>query len=286
MTRKHLLVNLEDLVSRYIAGESVKALAESFGVSRQWITETLIRLEVPVRGRSEAMYTRMANATPEERARLSAAAHDAVRGVKRTEASLEAFAAARERKGIGKRSPAEVELGKMLRAQGLDITHEKAVGKYNVDIATSSVAVEVLGGGWHGVKPHGERLRHLLNRGWDVIYIWVNPIDFPLGPEAAQYVIAHAKFRERNPSMARCYRVIRGTGQFIAGGSADGDNIPDILPYTDRPYIGPAEVPFGCCHCGCGRKTTIIPQTGTARGLVRGQPHRYISGHNRHRNPR
>lgn len=286
MTRKHLLVDKQDLVQRYIDGESVKGLAESLGVSREWVTGTLTRLGVQTRGRSEAMYTRMARTSPEERSRLAAAAHDAIRGTTPSDATVEAAARRRERKGFGKRSPAELELSKMLRAQGLDVIHEKAVGRYNVDLATGSIAVEILGGSWHRTKRHGKRLRYLLDRGWDVIYIWIDSIYHPLSPGAAEYVVTHLQFRERNPSVPRCYRVIRGAGQFIAGGSADGDDIPDILPNTDRPDIEPAEVPFGCCHCGCGRKTAPYPTSNRTKGITRGDPHRYISGHNRSRNPR
>lgn len=38
-------------------------------------------------------------------------------------------------------------------------------------------------------------------------------------------------------------------------------------------------VPYGCCHCGCGRQTTIAPRTDRTKGWVGGQPLRYIRGH-------
>jgi hypothetical protein len=38
-------------------------------------------------------------------------------------------------------------------------------------------------------------------------------------------------------------------------------------------------VPYGYCHCGCGQKTRIAPQTSTARGWVRGEPIRFIQYH-------
>ena len=39
-------------------------------------------------------------------------------------------------------------------------------------------------------------------------------------------------------------------------------------------------IPRGLCQCGCGRQTSLSLRTETARGIVKGQPRRYISGHN------
>lgn len=38
-------------------------------------------------------------------------------------------------------------------------------------------------------------------------------------------------------------------------------------------------IPFGFCHCDCGEKTSLIPKTVKARGLVKGQPYRFLPGH-------
>lgn len=37
--------------------------------------------------------------------------------------------------------------------------------------------------------------------------------------------------------------------------------------------------PYGTCHCGCGQKTTIAPQSSTKMGWKRGEPIRYVRGH-------
>ena len=66
----------------------------------------------------------------------------------------------------------------------------------------------------------------------------------------------------------------------MAGGSADSDDLPDIIPISDRPDIAPAEVPFGLCHCGCGRKTRISTRNDPTKGWIKGQPRRFLSGHN------
>lgn len=45
------------------------------------------------------------------------------------------------------------------------------------------------------------------------------------------------------------------------------------------------EVPYGYCHCGCGERTRLAPKTSTARGWTKGQPQRYLNGHNRNPPP-
>lgn len=45
----------------------------------------------------------------------------------------------------------------------------------------------------------------------------------------------------------------------------------------DQPIYGP-----GLCQCGCGEKTRLAPRTTTSRGNVKGQPQRFVYGHNRH----
>ena len=38
-------------------------------------------------------------------------------------------------------------------------------------------------------------------------------------------------------------------------------------------------IPLGDCACGCGLKTTIAPQTDTAKGYIKGTPRKFIVGH-------
>lgn len=42
-------------------------------------------------------------------------------------------------------------------------------------------------------------------------------------------------------------------------------------------------IPPGYCQCGCGGKTPISERTVAKKGLVRGEPRRYIKGHNAYR---
>lgn len=41
------------------------------------------------------------------------------------------------------------------------------------------------------------------------------------------------------------------------------------------------DIPYGYCHCGCGQKTKIAPQNLIRLGWIKGEPIRYITGHNK-----
>lgn len=43
------------------------------------------------------------------------------------------------------------------------------------------------------------------------------------------------------------------------------------------------DIPYGYCHCGCGQKTKIAKQSWSRRGYVKGEPIRFIYGHQRRR---
>lgn len=39
------------------------------------------------------------------------------------------------------------------------------------------------------------------------------------------------------------------------------------------------EVPIGFCHCGCGQKTNLVRQDSVKRGVIAGEPCKYVAGH-------
>lgn len=39
------------------------------------------------------------------------------------------------------------------------------------------------------------------------------------------------------------------------------------------------EIGYGRCYCGCGEKTNLAKQTIPKRGMVKGEPNRYIANH-------
>ncbi len=42
------------------------------------------------------------------------------------------------------------------------------------------------------------------------------------------------------------------------------------------------EIPYGYCHCGCGQKTLLADRTDINHGYIKGEPRRFLLGHNKH----
>lgn len=39
------------------------------------------------------------------------------------------------------------------------------------------------------------------------------------------------------------------------------------------------DIEYGYCHCGCGRKTNLATKKITKKGIVKGQPRKFLHGH-------
>lgn len=237
--RNHAVVQMRridppaDLAERYGRGDSVLQIAAECEVSRNVVTRWLTEASLEVRSSSEASTLRLQRMTPAERSALTEAAHEAIRSSERTNAWQEAIAQGRERVQYGGRtSPGADRLCAHLDASCTPYLREKAVGRYNIDIALTdaNIAVEVLGGNWHGSKAiHARRTPYILNAGWDLIFVWdVQACE--IGPGALEYILSYAQLPSRNPSSGGEYRVIRGDGQLLATGKADDDEFPLIPP--------------------------------------------------------
>lgn len=232
MTRKVEFSHPDDVIRRYQAGESEKAIAKSLGIGRPTVRRFLLRQGVQPRGRSESMFVRMARTPADERRALARAANRAARGRVVAESSMIKRAATREQRQSGVHASHRKFAGTLtVGCQRLAVC-EKAVGPYNVDIAVGNVAVEIYGGGWHGYGRHrarsAERFRYLLDRGWRVVIVWTDQRYYPLGRGAAEYVIALADRLRRDPATPGEYWVIRGDGYELAAGSADLDQLTAI----------------------------------------------------------
>lgn len=232
--RRNLPLPSEDIAAAYRAGESEYSLSLRYKVSRLAIRKRLTELGVEIRGRSEAGKVRARRMTPAERLAQARPSHDALRGTKQPVEALLARAQQRERRGLCD-SPGELRLLGDLRNRGLDPTPQKAIGKYNVDLAVAPIAMEVLGGGWHFAKRHhAVRTPAILNEGWCLLFIWNHEGDSALTSKAADYVVTFLNEVRRNPSLVGEYRVIAGNGQFLARGCADDDEFPLVKPPRGR----------------------------------------------------
>lgn len=215
MARKRTDIDIDDLVRRYIAGESEQAIAASIGLGRPGVRRRLVEAGVTPRDRGAAMALRMANATPEERIALALAANAARRGAKASASELSRKAVTAERT-LQKIRNGEIELAGLLSTRGMFADLQVACGPYNIDLAFAPVAVEVHYATSHPMRSahQRERVVYLANRGWRTLYVWRNPQrDVGYSDIAVDRVIAHVKLAQSDPSAVREYRVIRGTGE-------------------------------------------------------------------------
>lgn len=222
-----------DLLDAYESGESVLAMSKRYGISRTPILRWLREAGLTPRDAREAGLIHMATLTPAERKARAAHAHEAIRGKPQPAEWREAIAKGRERVQYGGRtSPGTDTLCTMLDKAAVPHTREKAVGGYNVDIALdlSPVAVEVLGGNWHGSKEiHARRTPYILNEGWHLLFIW-DTQTCKIGMGAFEYLMSYADLASSDPAAGSEYRVIRGDGQLMSSGSPDDKEFPLVPP--------------------------------------------------------
>ncbi len=220
-------INADDLIREYLSGKTAVEVASIFGTTRARVRRILESHSIPVRGRGDTNRILMARRTPEENSRNTAAAHAAARGRKVSieERSKTAKTLERRHYNVG---CWEHSLAEMLSARGIVTVPQKAIGPYNCDLAAYPVAVEVFGGNFHFFGHHYARLpkrvRYLLDAGWDVLMVLTYP-RYPITDACADDLAAYVDAARRNPTKRREYWVILGTGDPIAGGSGNDNQL-------------------------------------------------------------
>lgn len=221
---------LNNAVELYKAGMSALKVFQRTGVDRGALTRELKKRGIPVRSRSEAGKVRAQRMTADERKRQAAAANAAMRGVPAVEERLVKAAKTKERTRYSQSDGEKLLVGWLA---DLDPVSQKAVGRYNVDVAVAPVAVEVLGGEWHGYKRHhATRTKYIADAGWALLFVW-NTANYPLTRSAAHYVREFVEEASVNPTLIGEYRVIRGDGQLVTIGRADDEEFTVIPPARD-----------------------------------------------------
>lgn len=217
---------VDQIITRYRAGESQGDLAKAFGSPQATIWYWINKHGAQI-SRSEAERRKWAKMTPDERARQVSAAHEAVRGMTRTDEDLFAKALTRERTQ-SHATDEERMMVDWLADRGIESIAQKAVGKYNIDIAAEPVAVELFGGGWHSHGFHRSRLpertRYIADQGWNLLIIWTHKVH-PLGIEVTDEMVSYVERSRLDPSFRRQYRVVWGDGKLIAAGCVDDDEL-------------------------------------------------------------
>lgn len=168
----------------------------------------------------------------------TAAAHSAVRGMKRSFDDLERRAAGKERTPP-KMSRWEKMFSDWLTSQNIAFTYYKAVGKYNIDFAIgTSVAVELYGGAFHSdgraAARLNDRMRYLLDGGWNVYIIWCLSKEETIFPGCFDDFKAFMERTGRDESFRGQYRVIWSDGDLVSSGSFESDYRAVVFPARMR----------------------------------------------------
>lgn len=166
------------------------------------------------------------------------AAHNAVRGMKRTIEDLEKRALGKE-KNPPKMSRWETFFSDWLTSKNIPFTYSKAFGKYNIDFAIGeSVAVELYGGAFHSdgraAARLNDRMTYLLNRGWNVYIIWCLSKEETIFPGCLNDFLAFLKCRSGDKSGCCQYRVIWSDGDPISSGGFESDYRATVFPARMR----------------------------------------------------
>jgi very-short-patch-repair endonuclease len=218
MARERVTLDTDDLVRRYVEGASENQLAKELGVSRSVVARRLAKAGVERRGRSDAERLKWASLRTDRTAveRQCGAAWNATRG--RVKSDAEKAKAARTnflnatRIGRG-----EDRLATGLTGLGLTVEQQFPCGPYNVDVAVreGAIAVEIMGT-WpkaNGTTPYAERVEHILNAGWLLLWVdiaWGKPLRVA---HVAKYVLAWPQFAGRHEAVGRGQWVIRGDAE-------------------------------------------------------------------------
>lgn len=213
-------INVDDVISKYNAGKSVKALAEEFGVSRNVILQRLHSVGIQQRNRSESMYVRMSQTSQKERKRLTSSANKAKRGSKNTPEMLHKRALAQKRR-IGK---FEQEFIDALSHADIPVVPQETFQSYNFDIGCGNIAVEIH---TQCASPLSSKfinkLMKCVKSGKNMLYVWISPRTNIVTSDCYDKVVSLVQSVRLNPPSPCKYWVIRGTGELYACGSFDSD---------------------------------------------------------------
>ena len=216
--------DVDDLVERYLAGESVKKLAAAHGFSRQVVYRVLRDRGITPRNRSQAMYVRMASMSEDEKKRITHAAHVA-RSERGASASELANRAASRSRRIGK---FEKEFIDLLDSRHIPTDPQEPFLSYNLDVGCGPIAVEV-----HTqcasplTSKCVKKLVDCLEAGKSMLYVWIRPGGCP-SPECYEKVVSIVEEARRDPSPVSQYWVVRSTGEVYASGCINGDGLSDV----------------------------------------------------------
>jgi len=249
--RKLTDAQANDLIERYLAGESTKQLGPAFGVSSRVVSDYLRRAGVRARPRHQAvvdyqagltheersalttrgMLKRWQNAGPEDRARMLDPMHEANTGRPQPLSMKVAAARTKSAKG-GPDSKYERMVGEWLEDRGVEYLRQVQVQGWTADLAVGNTLVEVTTG-WARKKEWEPRFADFFDTGWNLYVVWHDTRE-PLLPQVADDLIAWVKILERDPSARGQHRVVWRSRQVISCGGEDAHYVAGVLR-SSRP---------------------------------------------------
>lgn len=209
---------------------SIKQLARKYGVCRDVIYRRLKEAGITPRNRSESMYLRMSQTPLEERIKLAAHANDTVRNMPAEFHKGNAIKQAiSKQRNLSKIGILEETFIKALDEVGMNPVWQQACGPYNIDIACGNIAIEIHNSPRH---PHTypfyvKRIEYLLKRGWTVVYIKFGQ-GVTIDETTLNKIVTVCKAASFYPAECAEYWMVRGTGEFLAAGCLNGDNLTMI----------------------------------------------------------
>lgn len=245
---------VQALIEMYVSGENMREIGHFFGISNVSVSDYLRRANVPARPRhhglqagldamdpdvlrakrSAARKRQWEKMTPEQRRKQVCAAHKAWKGSHHTAKSKRKIALAKARRAESD-SVYEQQIAQWLLERGIKFRQQTAVGHYNVDFTINNVAIEFTSGWAYKdviAKRWQERFKYILDSGWHLYIIWHNTSlkSRPsLLPVVCDNLITWCEFIQSSPPIDRQYRVVGSSGEIIAGGGANIDDITAVF---------------------------------------------------------
>lgn len=224
-------VDVPAIVAAYVSGESELSIAKRTGLTRIVIRRRLVEAGVDTRDGSEANKLRMARLSTEERKALASKAHDAVRGKARSEEELARRADARTRLiGFG-----EPELIYAIHAAGMSAEGQMPCGRYNIDVTTGNVAVEVCAAETRRLSDpkFRKRIEYIRDAGYTVVLIFFRELPFLIAN--MDQVVAFLDGLRRHPATSSKHWVVRcGVERFARVRNEKGQLA--AVPVPERPF--------------------------------------------------
>jgi very-short-patch-repair endonuclease len=220
--------DVDDVVTRYQRGESLRGIARIYGVSDSIISGILSDRSIVKRSNAEANALITQNLTEAERrarrSKFTRKWENIVISECLPKPGSRNLVGAAQTRQITRSMQQPYERDVLAMFTGfLKLKEQVAVDRYNVDFACGSVAVEVHQAGVHPFwsEKTCSRVIDVAERGYHVVYLWTRADRYPLTGVGIEQVAAHVKRLHADPAVTRQYLVVSGSGELVSAGQLD-----------------------------------------------------------------